>query len=117
MKRNDNEKDVRHPGRNTDERTEGERQQTEQELSAPAAAAALWSSLSIGERPMLSGQQSMEAAGMLGNQNVLGLIEKGAQTGDALQSVRPVVDTMGLAETLSGQPDGAVCDMAAVFGA
>ena len=86
------------------------------ELSSEAAAAALWGSLSIGEQPMLSGEQSMEAAGMLGNQNVLGLIDTGRRVQDALTASQVSVDIAGLANALSGPPDGAVCDMGGILG-
>ena len=65
---------------------------------------------------MLSGEQSMEAAGMLGNQSVLGLMERGARTQGAFESVRAVVDTSGLADALSRAPNGPLCDMGIILG-
>ena len=85
------------------------------ELKPEAAAAALWNSLAIGEQPMLSADQSINAAGLLGNQSVLGLIEKGARTQDALNSTRADIDVNMLAQALSGPPDGPVCNMESVL--
>ena len=72
---------------------------------------ALSGSLRFGTPPSLSAEKSIEAAGALGNQNVLKLMETGAESRRTIEDLGTDTDTKGLAEALSGQPDGPVCDM------
>ena len=86
-----------------------------QDVLKTEALAALHS-LQIGERPALSPEKSGEAAGLLGNQNVLKLIETGAEIQRRLAEAGMGADIHGLAAALSGPPDGPVCDMETLFG-
>ena len=76
-----------------------------------AALAALSGSLRFGALPAISSEKSMEAAGTLGNQNVLDLLATGANLLRTIDDLRTDTDTQGLAEALSGPPDSPVCDM------
>ena len=78
-----------------------------------AALAALHDSLLTGTQTALPAEQAMEAAGMLGNQNVLQLMDSGADLHRAINGAGMEIDTQGLAKTLSGPPDGPVCAMEA----
>ena len=84
-------------------------QHTHEAVKSQALAAL--NSLRLGERPALSAQQREEAAGLLGNQNVLKLMETGAEVQRALAEAAAEVDTQALAGVLSGPPDGPVCAM------
>ena len=122
MKRDENENSAQRSLRKSDQDLRGQEDRDTPglggayELGSQTVAAALWGSLSMGEQPMLSGEQSIEAAGMLGNQNVLSAIDKGRHVQDALVSSQVSVDMAGLANALSGPPDGAVCDMGGIIG-
>ena len=70
--------------------------------------AQLHNSLRLGESPLMPAQQSFEAAGMLGNQNVISLMQQGANVKWMIDEGSSSVDTQGLAEVLSGPPDGPV---------
>jgi len=115
MKRNNEIERTRLPEQDDGGRAE-QVQEGVHEMEAETAAAVLHSSLLLGEQPMLSGEQSMEAAGMLGNQSVLGLMERGARTQGAFESARAVIDANELADVLSGAPSGPLCDMGVVLG-
>ena len=68
--------------------------------------------LRSGEWPAsLSPEKREEAAGLLGNQNVLSLMETGAEIHRTLMDAGKEADTQGLAAALSGPPDGPVCAM------
>ena len=73
-------------------------------------------SLQMGERPALSPENTEEAVGLLGNQNVLKIMETGAQTQQAFTEAAAEVDTLKLVGALSGPPDGPVCAMETLFG-
>jgi len=82
-------------------------------VSKEAALTALHDSLLTGTQTALPAEQAMEAAGMLGNQNVLQLMDSGADLHRAINGAGMEIDTQGLAKTLSGPPDGPVCAMEA----
>jgi len=110
MKNNENEKSVLQPvktERAFDDKTSAEA------ISKEAALAALHDSLLTGTQTALPAEQAMEAAGMLGNQNVLQLMDSGADLQRVVNGAGMEIDTQGLANTLSGPPDGPVCAMEA----
>ena len=116
MKHNDDEKIVQETERSRADKEAPAQKDTKVGHEAQLAAGALWRSLSLGENTALSDEQSVEAAGMLGNQNVLSLIENGRRVQDTILSSQTAVDSAGLAKTLSGPPVGPVCDMGSVIG-
>lgn len=81
----------------------------------PFSLAILRNSLQFGKKPPLSAEQSLEAAGVLGNQNVISLMEKGAGVRRVIEAGNSTVDTQGLAEVLSGPPDGPVNAMETIM--
>ncbi|MDR2572348.1 MAG: hypothetical protein LBD23_18910 [Oscillospiraceae bacterium] len=70
--------------------------------------AALHGSLLMGTLPELPAEQTVEAAGALGNQNILKLMEKSADLQQTLSGTGMHVDTQVLAQTLSGPPSGPI---------
>jgi len=108
MKHNENEKGDLKPvktERAYDDKTSAEA------VSKEAALAALHDSLLTGAQTALPAEQTMEAAGRLGNQNVLQLMNSGADLQRVINGAGMEIDTQGLAKTLSGPPDGPVCAM------
>jgi len=110
MKHNENEKSILKPGK--PERMRDDKTSVEA-VPKEAALAALHESLLRYGQSALPAEQVMEAAGTLGNQNVLELMEAGANLRQSLSGAETDVDTLRLAETLSGPPDGPVCAMEA----
>ena len=97
-----------------------ERDSRERDAGSPQEAVKIQAlaalhSLSMFERPSLSPEKSEEAAGLLGNQNVLRLLEDGAQMQQMLAESGTGIDTQILADVLSGLPDGPVCAMETLF--
>ena len=93
----------------------GERDAQNPQEAVKGQALAALHALSLGERPALSPEKSEEAAGLLGNQNVLKLMEKGEEMQRALAESETGIDTHALFEVLSGPPDGPVCAMETLF--
>ena len=77
--------------------------------------AQLHNSLRFGELPQMPAEQSFEAAGLFGNQNVISLMEKGSGIRSMIERGNSAVDTQGLAEALSGPPDGPVNAMEVIM--
>jgi len=110
MKSNENEKKRKQTGK-PGEAQEREATRNQEATLEMDALAEFHNSLRFGERSALSAEKSREAAGALGNQNVVRLMETGANTRRLLDDGGSVVDAQGLAEALSGLPDGPVCAM------
>ena len=109
-KHNENEKSLIKPvqsERAYDDKTSAEA------VPKEAALAALHDSLLTGTQTALPAERAMEAAGMLGNQNVLQLMDSGVDLQRVINGAGMDIDTQGLAKTLSGLPDGPVCAMEA----
>ena len=70
--------------------------------------------LQTGEWSALSPGMRGEAVGLLGNQNALRLMETGAEAQHTMAEASAQVDTLGLANVLSGPPSGPVCAMDAM---
>jgi len=107
MKSNESGRDIKQTGKPVKDRE----QEIKKDLdTAPEldTLAQLHNSLRLGELPQMPAEQSLEAAGMLGNQNVITLMEKGSNIRRMIEEGNSAVDTQGLAEVLSGPPDGPV---------
>jgi hypothetical protein len=112
MKHNENNERIQTPEKS--ERTR-ENKTSIKAVPRESALAALHASLLTGGQAPLSAEQATDAAGTLGNQNVLELMEAGAGLQRAISGAGTDMDTQGLAKTLSGPPDGPVCAMEAFF--
>ena len=79
--------------------------------SQKSVALAAVQSFQHGSLPAMPDSQREQAAGIIGNQNVLKLMETSAGVQKALSEASMEVDTQMLADVLSGPPDGPVCPM------
>ena len=114
MKSNENEKNIKQTGKPE----KAQEREATRDIGATLemdALAAFHNSLRFGERPAMPEEKSREAAGALGNQNVIRLMETGAEMRRILEDGGSAVDAQGLAEALSGQPDGPVCAMETIM--